>query len=100
MPTDSSLPSVRLAVSPVEPSALECAIAALWTILLARDGFGHDDDFFALGGDSLLATRMVTRLRLAFGVPLQLDDVLLTPTVSSLAALIVARAGSAAEARA
>ncbi|MFD6149912.1 amino acid adenylation domain-containing protein [Streptomyces sp. NPDC060243] len=43
----------------------EEAVAAVWTELLAVERVGRDDSFFALGGDSLLATRVVGRLRAA-----------------------------------
>ncbi len=40
-------------------SALEIEIAAIWQSLLDRDGIGPSDDFFELGGDSLLAVEML-----------------------------------------
>lgn len=42
--------------------AVEEAVAAVWARLLGRDAVNAGDDFFALGGDSLLATRMVRDL--------------------------------------
>ena len=41
----------------------ETAIAALWTELLGVDEVGRDQDFFALGGDSLLISRLAARIR-------------------------------------
>ncbi|WP_369201246.1 amino acid adenylation domain-containing protein [Streptomyces sp. PU-14G] len=43
----------------------ECLVAAAWTdvLRLPAPGPGRTDDFFALGGDSLLATRLISRLR-------------------------------------
>ncbi|MGC9539619.1 amino acid adenylation domain-containing protein [Streptomyces sp. UG1] len=47
-----------------EPSGpVEELVAAAWRELLGAEHVGRDDDFFALGGDSLLATRLVARLR-------------------------------------
>ncbi|WP_169734033.1 polyketide synthase [Zymobacter palmae] len=43
------------------PTALEQQVAALWKTLLSRP-VTHDSDFFQLGGDSLIATRMVAQL--------------------------------------
>ncbi|MFB6786144.1 amino acid adenylation domain-containing protein [Streptomyces olivaceus] len=42
---------------------LENSLADLWSELLAVDGVTRNDDFFDLGGDSLLVARMVGRLR-------------------------------------
>ncbi len=42
---------------------LERRVAALWTELLGAEVVGRDQDFYSLGGDSLLLSRMVGRLR-------------------------------------
>jgi amino acid adenylation domain-containing protein len=42
---------------------VEKTVAALWAELLGQPEVGRNDSFFSLGGDSLLATRMVSRLR-------------------------------------
>ncbi|MFJ6292029.1 amino acid adenylation domain-containing protein [Streptomyces griseoviridis] len=46
-------------------SALETVVAATWARVLGVDRVGLDDGFFALGGDSVLATVIVSRLRAA-----------------------------------
>ncbi|MEU6173220.1 non-ribosomal peptide synthase/polyketide synthase [Streptantibioticus parmotrematis] len=45
----------------------ERLVAEAWTEVLDVDAAGVDDDFFALGGDSILAIRVTARLRAAFG---------------------------------
>ncbi|MFC8390610.1 amino acid adenylation domain-containing protein [Streptomyces sp. NPDC057238] len=41
----------------------ETTLAQVWSELLGASDVGRDDDFFALGGDSLLATRVIAALR-------------------------------------
>jgi hypothetical protein len=58
---------------------------------------GANDDFFALGGHSLLATQVVAHVRSDYAVDLPLHSLFAYPTVSSLAAEIVAMMGSSEE---
>ncbi|HXM77432.1 MAG TPA: non-ribosomal peptide synthetase, partial [Thermoanaerobaculia bacterium] len=51
---------------------VEAALAEIWSRALGTAEIGIGDDFFALGGDSLRATRVVSRIRDAFGVELPL----------------------------
>ncbi|MFI6294958.1 amino acid adenylation domain-containing protein [Nonomuraea sp. NPDC050790] len=50
---------------PFEPPrpGVESTVAGLWAELLDLPAVGRDQSFFTLGGDSLLATRLITRLR-------------------------------------
>jgi amino acid adenylation domain-containing protein/thioester reductase-like protein len=50
-------------------TATEAGLSALWARLLRREHIGLDDDFFTLGGDSLLAAEMLARTRAIFGIP-------------------------------
>ena len=47
----------------------EAGLSALWARLLKRDQVGLDDDFFALGGNSLLAAEMLAHTRAMLGIP-------------------------------
>jgi amino acid adenylation domain-containing protein/thioester reductase-like protein len=47
----------------------QAGIAALWARLLGREHVGLDDDFFDLGGNSLLAAEMLAHTRAIFGIP-------------------------------
>ncbi|HZM77692.1 MAG TPA: amino acid adenylation domain-containing protein, partial [Candidatus Limnocylindrales bacterium] len=73
----------------VEPSgASEIAVAEIWREVLGVTEIGVHDDFLALGGQSLLAARMVNRCREAFEVELTVGDFFAKPTVAGLAARI------------
>jgi non-ribosomal peptide synthetase component F len=61
--------------------------------LLGVDRVGVYDSFFELGGFSMLATRLVTRIREVFEVLLTVRDVFESPTVDELAPLIVRAQG-------
>ncbi|MEM9290674.1 MAG: SDR family NAD(P)-dependent oxidoreductase [Acidobacteriota bacterium] len=63
----------------------ELTIAEIWQSMLGVQQVGVNDDFLELGGDSLLATRMVARMRDAFGVDLPVRTFFEASTVATLA---------------
>jgi yersiniabactin nonribosomal peptide synthetase len=66
--------------------ATERRIAAHWQALLGLTAIDRDASFFALGGDSLLATRFIERLRREDGVQLPLRRLFGSPTLRDVAA--------------
>lgn len=90
-------------VPEVEPSgaaelrtATEEAVAAAFCELLGLPKADRNDSFFARGGHSLLAARLLARLRRDLGVELPLRRVFETPTVADLAAAIDELGGAVA----
>ncbi|WP_018410092.1 non-ribosomal peptide synthetase [Methyloversatilis thermotolerans] len=70
-------------------NATEQTLAGIWQTVLKLDAPpGVHDSFFALGGHSLIATRIVARIGPAFGLDLPLRDVFEHPTLEALAARI------------
>ncbi len=86
---------------PLRPprSALERRIVELWSEALEIEEIGLDDDFFELGGDSLLAMRVVVRLRDDPGVELSQSALFEAATPAALAARIEADGEAGPEGR-
>ena len=70
------------------------ALCEIWQEILGLERVGIDDDFLDLGGHSLKATRIVSRVYKALGVDLSLRDVFEQPTVARLARLVERRQGT------
>ncbi|PQP10869.1 non-ribosomal peptide synthetase, partial [Rhodococcus opacus] len=85
---------VSAAVGFVAPrSPIEGIVAAVCADLLGLPRVGVNDDFFALGGNSLIATRLVARINAAVGDRIGIRDVFDAPTVAGLAALAESQEG-------
>ncbi|MDQ1034531.1 amino acid adenylation domain-containing protein [Streptomyces sp. V3I8] len=76
-------------VAPRTPA--ETVVAQIWCEVLDLPRVGVHDDFFALGGHSLRAVSVASRLRTAFDCPLQVRDLFEHPTVERLAAEVERR---------
>ncbi|MGH9361540.1 MAG: phosphopantetheine-binding protein, partial [Thermoanaerobaculia bacterium] len=66
-------------------TAVEEAMAAIWGEVLGMARVGVEDDFFDLGGHSLLGVQVVSRVAEAFGVEIPLRQLFGAPTVAGLA---------------
>ncbi len=60
-------------------------IASIFQRILEVPQVALDDDFFVLGGDSLLVTRVISAIARSCGVELSMTDVLGAPTPEALA---------------
>jgi hypothetical protein len=79
----------RALVAPRTPA--ETVVAQVWCEVLDLPRVGVHDDFFALGGHSLRAVAVASRLRTAFDCPLAVRDLFEHPTVERLAAEVERR---------
>ncbi|BBY15215.1 non-ribosomal peptide synthetase [Mycolicibacterium litorale] len=71
-------------------TALERALADIVATVLDRDSVGADDDFFELGGDSVLATQTVARIREWLDAPdVMVTDIFAARNVGALARRLV-----------
>lgn len=81
---DTSRPDIG--VTYVAPSAdLEKKIASLWADLLNIDKVGLDDNFFDLGGNSLMSIQCVARMKQEHGIDLPIVKLYQYPTIKGIA---------------
>jgi amino acid adenylation domain-containing protein len=74
---------------------VEARIGSLVAGLLEQPAVGRDDNFFMLGGHSMLGVQILARIRDAFGVKLSLRQLFNAPTVAALSAEVARLAGAA-----
>ncbi|HEY6389816.1 MAG TPA: methyltransferase, partial [Bryobacteraceae bacterium] len=90
-----ALPAIESAAAPeteyVAPATpLEEELAAIWKDLLGLERVGTHDNFFMIGGDSLLASQFVVSVRERANVQFPMRAVFETPTIVEIAGLIEA----------
>jgi len=85
-----ALPDPRAAIplraAPAPESTLEKTITAIWAEALGVPGVGSTDNFFDLGGHSLLVVQVQRRLHEVCGKEVSITDMFRLPTVRALAA--------------
>ncbi|HEV7508315.1 MAG TPA: non-ribosomal peptide synthase/polyketide synthase [Thermoanaerobaculia bacterium] len=86
LPAPEARGEARAFVAP--RTLVEEMVAKIWAEVLGLERVGRAEDFFSLGGHSLLGARVVSRLRTAFGVELPLRSVFEAPTVASLSSRV------------
>lgn len=73
---------------PVEAGSDEAELLAIWRGVLGNPALGPHDDLFAMGGDSLVAMRLVAHMRRRWGYAPEPAELFRTPTVAKAAALL------------
>ena len=76
-------------VAKVYSNAVEARIAGIWTELLRIPDINPDESFFDLKGHSLLALRMIARVRQIYQVDLLLRQFFEAPTIAGTAAMVL-----------
>lgn len=85
---DAVVSDVDGAAAPVDgdrPGGLIGQLAAVWEDVLGVERVEADDDFFDLGGNSLVAVQLIAQARKALGVKLPMRALFETPTVAGMA---------------
>ncbi|MEU2721116.1 SDR family NAD(P)-dependent oxidoreductase [Streptomyces smyrnaeus] len=72
------------------PADTHRRLARLWSEALGIDDIGMDDDFFALGGNSLVGVQLAARVRREFDTELPIATLIENPTVRAIAGIITA----------
>ncbi|MGH8056371.1 MAG: non-ribosomal peptide synthetase, partial [Candidatus Entotheonellia bacterium] len=88
----------RLATPMAAPrTSIEASLARMWAEVLGLEEIGIEDDFLELGGHSLSATQIVSRVWKTFQVELALRELLEASTVADMAVVITQRLASEGE---
>ncbi|MFH0172695.1 amino acid adenylation domain-containing protein [Streptomyces cacaoi] len=91
---DEAASGARLVVEP--RNKVEARLCGLWKSAMQRDSLSVHDDFFQLGGNSVIAVALVKRINEAFGLSLPLQLLFEATTVAKLAEAVAARTAVAA----
>ena len=83
----SNLIDERILTHPSTP--LEQALVEIWCDVLDLDEVGIYENFFKIGGHSILASRLISSLRETFKIELPLRTLFEAPTIAALAAAMV-----------
>jgi thioesterase domain-containing protein/acyl carrier protein len=81
-------PVTRTVESSAPNQTVECALTDWWQEMLGVESVGLDDDFFGLGGHSLVGVRLFAKIKKTYGVDLQLPMLFEARTVRQLAEMI------------
>ncbi|HEY8922775.1 MAG TPA: amino acid adenylation domain-containing protein [Polyangia bacterium] len=95
LPAPEAGPAAAPSAGPRTPT--QERILTIWRELLKRDGLAIDDDFFDVGGHSLLCVMLIAEIKKELGVQLPFSQVLRSPTIAGLAEVVDAEKAPASE---
>jgi amino acid adenylation domain-containing protein len=80
-----------IAATRLPESTVEISLAELWNDLLQVKSVGVEDNFFHLGGHSLMASQLLARVRRQWDVEIKMIEFFENPTIASMAELVIER---------
>ena len=89
LPVPDQSTSRSLFVEPERPT--ESELVEVWKAILGKTRIGITDNFFDLGGNSLLVAKLLLRIEQRFGKRLSLADIFQEPTIRQLAVMVDGR---------
>lgn len=97
LPEPAEIAAARGVAYAAPETPLQRDVAEVWRQVLGLERVGLDDNFFDVGGHSLKATQVVSRLHKRLGIEVALKEVFRHPTVRALCGAIEGRASTAFE---
>ena len=80
---------MNTSLATVSKSDIEMTVAAIWEELFKRSAFSADDEFFKVGGNSLLAVKFLAKIEKQFGLDaLTPEDLYERPRLADIVATI------------
>jgi acyl transferase domain-containing protein/2-polyprenyl-3-methyl-5-hydroxy-6-metoxy-1,4-benzoquinol methylase/acyl carrier protein len=74
----------------IEPqNDAEIILTEIWKVMFGIGQIGIDDNFIELGGDSLMATKLISRIKQEFNILINIPDFFQNPTIKEIAAKII-----------
>ncbi len=93
LPAPAQSPALRAQFEP-SSNLLEDKLVKIWESVLDKQGIGVTDNFFDLGGHSLLVAKLLLRIEQRFEKRLSLANVFQAPTIRQLAAMLAGQTDS------
>jgi amino acid adenylation domain-containing protein len=91
LPPPAELSAARVRQGRALAEGVETRLAEVWSRILDVPVEDAEEDFFAMGGHSVLAVKLMSAVETAFGVRLPLAELFTSPTIATMAALIERR---------